>query len=134
MFVALAPRLESKLAETFTVMVNGVLAPFARLPMVHVPPAVHGIELVKNVVPPGSISVTTTLVALEGPWLVTLREYVSSPPAATEPGAVFVMARSAALHVGKRTAPTWVRWPVELRYSVVYQNLHPSAGSTRIAL
>jgi hypothetical protein len=106
MFVALAPRLESKLAEILTVMVSEVLAPFAKFPMVHVPPAVHGIELVKNVVPPGSVSVTTTLVASEGPLLVTLREYVSCPPATAEPGAVFVMARSAGLHVGKRTAPT----------------------------
>ena len=30
--------------------------------MVHVPPAVHEIELVKKVVPPGSTLVTTTLV------------------------------------------------------------------------
>ncbi len=80
MFVALAPRLESKLAETLTVMVNEALAPFARFAMVHVPPAVHGIELAKNVVPPGSASVTTTLVASEGPLLVTLREYVSCLP------------------------------------------------------
>src|SRR5216684_984859 len=108
MFVALAPRLESKLAETLTVIVNEMLAPFARFPMVHVTPAVHGIELVKNVVPPGSASVTTTLVASEGPLLVTVKEYVSSPPATTEPGAVFMMARSAGLHVGKSTAPTWV--------------------------
>jgi hypothetical protein len=108
MFVALAPRLESKLAETITVMVNEMLAPFARFPMVHVTPAVQEIELVKNVVPPGSVSVTTTSVASEGPLLVTVSEYVSCPPANTEPGVVFVMARSAGLHVGKPTAPTWV--------------------------
>ena len=123
-----------QVCRNLTVMVNEMLAPFAMFPMLQVRGApVHGIVLVKNVVPAGSVSVTTTLVALDGPLLVTLREYVSCAPATTELGAVFVMARSAGLHVGSEPPRHGFAGP-RLTYSVVYQNVHPSAGSTRIML
>ena len=48
-----------------------------------------------KVTPAGSVSVTETFAASEGPLLTTTSEYATEPPATTVAGPVFVMARSA---------------------------------------
>ena len=63
----------TKPGGTFAVMVNDILKPFAKVPRLQVTgDPEQEIELILNVVPAGSGSVTTTLVALFGPKLVAL--------------------------------------------------------------
>src|SRR6266851_3844787 len=100
--------------------------------------------LVWKLAPAGKVSVRTTFVAVSGPKLVTLRSHVSSVPATPGSGVTeSASARSAGLHVGKRKAPIRVfhalpvgGGPTNPRvpmYWLVYQNVQPSAGSTRMA-
>ena len=58
----------TKLEGTFAVMVNVIFNPFAKVPRLQVTgDPEQEMELLLNVVPAGSGSVTTTLVALFGP-------------------------------------------------------------------
>ena len=105
LFVMRPVLLEATLAR----IVKETLAPLARLPKLHpvvIVPEVQTAELDTNVTPAGNVSVTLTFVALEGPLLVTLIEYVIWLPAVTVAGPVLLMDKSAGLQVGKRTAPT----------------------------
>src|SRR5262245_50925578 len=69
----------TKLDGTFTVIVNDILKPFAKVPRLQVRgDPEQEIELELNVVPAGRASVTTTLVALSGPRLVTPARSCSS--------------------------------------------------------
>ena len=63
----------AKLEGIFALMVNVRLKPFAKVPRLHVTgDPEQEMELLLKVVPAGSGSVTTTLVALLGPRLATL--------------------------------------------------------------
>jgi hypothetical protein len=88
-------------AATTTVMV-GAVAPAARVATVHETETLPVLVQAQpapaaemNVTPAGSVSVTATFDASDGPWFTTTKAYERLPAASTVAGAVLVMARSA---------------------------------------
>ena len=76
------------------------------------PPLGGGVALLK-VVPVGSVSVTLTLVASLGPWLVTLNVYIRvSPAIAGSMLSVFMILKSAAKPMTVALSTSYVSAPV----------------------